>query len=102
MALLGSGSWWLSTFLGPCRLSTSIMPSSQEACIWAKTACTLLVHGQIEELLAAIGQLPKIAPAADESRSVPDKAVDYFTANAQRMRYPAFRAEAHACGQWHC
>ena len=77
-------------------------PSSQEACIWAKTACTLLVHGQIEELLAAIGQLPKIAPAADESRSVPDKAVDYFTANAQRMRYPAFRAEAHACGQWHC
>ena len=34
-------------------------PSSQEACIWAKTACTLLVHGQIEELLAALGQLPK-------------------------------------------
>jgi hypothetical protein len=28
MGLLGSGSWWLSTFLVPCRLSTSLMPSS--------------------------------------------------------------------------
>jgi hypothetical protein len=68
-------------------------PSSQQACIWAKEACRLLVHGQIEELVAASGKLPKIAPAADESRSVPEKAVDYFTTNAQRMRYPAFRAQ---------
>src|SRR2546422_6390214 len=73
-------------------------PSSQDGCIWAKQACTLLVHGQIEELLAAIGQLPKIAPAADESRSVPDKAVDYFTTNAQRMRYPSFRAQGMHVG----
>jgi hypothetical protein len=71
-------------------------PSSQEACIWAKQACTLLVHGQIEELVAAISQLPTIPPAPGESRSVPEKAVDYFTTNAQRMRYPAFRAES-AC-----
>ncbi len=40
--------------------------SSVHACIWAKQACTLLVHGQIEELLAALGKLPKIAPAAEE------------------------------------
>jgi len=73
-------------------------PSSQDACIWAKQACTLLVHGQIEELLAAIGKLPKIAPAADESRSVPEKAVDYFTTNAQRMRYPSFRAQGMHVG----
>ena len=73
-------------------------PSSQEACIWAKQACMLLVHGQIEELVAAIGQLPQIAPAPDESRSVPDKAVDYFTTNAQRMRYPAFRAQGMHVG----
>ncbi len=73
-------------------------PGSQEAGIWAKHACTLLVHGQIEDLVAAIGKLPPIAPAPDESRSVPDKAVDYFTTNAQRMRYPAFRAQGmHVC-----
>jgi len=60
------------------------------------------VHGQIEDLVAAIGKLPPIPPAPGESRSVPDKAVDYFTSNAQRMRYPSFRAEAHACGQRHC
>jgi hypothetical protein len=71
-------------------------PSSQQACIWAKQACTLLVQGKIEELVAALGKLPKIAPAPDESRSVPEKAVDYFTINAELMRYPAFRAES-AC-----
>ena len=73
-------------------------PSSQEACIWAKQACTLLVHGKIEELVAALGKLPTIAPAPDESRSVPEKAVDYFTTNAERMRYPAFRAQGMHVG----
>jgi hypothetical protein len=73
-------------------------PGSQQACIWAKQACTLLVHGQIEELLVAIGKLPTIAPAPEESRSVPDKAVDYFTTNAERMRYPAFRAQGMHVG----
>ena len=48
--------------------------------------------------MAAIGKLPKIAPAAEESRSVPDKAVDYFSTNAQRMRYPAFRAQGMHVG----
>src|SRR5205085_7456774 len=73
-------------------------PSSQQACIWAKQACTLLVHGQIEDLVAAIGKLPPIAPAPDESRSVPEKAVDYFTLNAERMRYPSFRAQGMHVG----
>ncbi len=73
-------------------------PSSQQACIWAKQACTLLVHGQIEDLVAAIGKLPPIPPAPGESRSVPDKAVDYFTSNAQRMRYPSFRAQGMHVG----
>ncbi len=70
--------------------------SSQDACIWAKQACTLLVHGKIEELVVALGKLPTIPPAPDESRSVPEKAADYFTTNAERMRYPAFRATS-AC-----
>src|SRR6266516_3688672 len=73
-------------------------PSSQDACIWAKQACTLLVHGQIEDLVAALGKLPKIAPAPAESRSVPEKAVDYFTTNAERMRYTAFRAQGMHAG----
>jgi hypothetical protein len=73
-------------------------PSSQDACIWAKQACTLRVQGPIEDLVAAIGKLPPIAPAADESRSVPDKAVDYFTSNAERMRYPSFRVQGMHVG----
>ena len=71
-------------------------PGSVQACIWAKQACTLLVQGQIEDLVAAIGQLPTIPPAPNESRSVPAKAMDYFATNAQRMRYPAVRATS-AC-----
>ena len=73
-------------------------PSSQQACTWANQTCTPLVHGQIEELVAALGKLPSIAPAPGESRSVPDKAVDYFTTNAERMRYPSFRAQGMHVG----
>jgi hypothetical protein len=72
-------------------------PSSQEACIWAKQAYTLLVHGKIEELVAALGKLPTIAPAPDKSRSMPEKAVDYFTTNAQRICYLAF---VHRACMW--
>ena len=71
---------------------------SQKACIWANQACTLLSHGQIEELVEAIGKLPTIRPAEGESRSVPEKAVDYFSINAERMRYPAFRAQGMHIG----
>ncbi len=72
--------------------------SSQDACIWTKQACTLLVHGKIEELVAAIGKLPTISPAPGENRSVPEKAVDYFTTHAERMRYPSFRAQGMHVG----
>ena len=71
---------------------------SQQACIWAKQACTLLAQGKIEELVEAIGKLPTILPAEGESRSVPEKAADYFTSNAHRMRYPAFRAQGMHIG----
>ena len=73
-------------------------PSSQQACTWANQTCTPLVHGQIEELVAALGKFPSIAPAPGESRSVPDKAVDYFITNAERMRYPSFRAQGMHVG----
>ncbi len=73
-------------------------PQTEAATVWAKQACDLLVHGKIEELLAAIAALPPIAPEPGESRSVPEKAVDYFTTNAERMRYPTFRAQGMHVG----
>src|SRR5437588_640625 len=73
-------------------------PQTEAATAWAKNACDLLVYGKIEELVAAIAVLPPIAPNPGESRSVPEKAVDYFTSNAERMRYPTFRAQGMHVG----
>src|SRR3989440_5394958 len=73
-------------------------PQTEAAEVWAKDACDLLVHGNIEELAATIAALPPIAPSPGESRSVPEKAVDYFTTNAERMRYPTFRAQGMHVG----
>jgi uncharacterized protein UPF0236 len=70
----------------------------EAATAWAKQACDLLVHGKIEALLAAITALPPIAPDPGESRSVPEKAADYFTTNAERMRYPTFRVQGMHVG----
>lgn len=67
--------------------------SSSQATSWAELTCRLLVHRQVEELVMVIAALPTIPPEPNESRSVPEKAVDYITTNAQRMRYPAFRAQ---------
>jgi hypothetical protein len=65
---------------------------------WAKAACDLLVHGQIEDLVTLIGQLPPIAPPPGQSKSIPEQAIGYFTTNASRMRYPAFRAQGMHVG----
>jgi hypothetical protein len=65
---------------------------------WAKQACDLLVHGKIEDLVAQISQLPSIAPPPGKSKSVPEQALGYFTTNAERMRYPAFRAQGMHVG----
>jgi len=70
----------------------------QKAEIWAKQACTLLVNGKIEELVQEISKLPKISPSEGESRTIPERSVDYFTTNAERMRYPQFRAEGMHIG----
>jgi hypothetical protein len=69
-----------------------------EATAWATEACGLLVEGQIEALVAAIAALPPIAPEPGQTRSIPDRAVDYFSLNAQRMRYPLFRAQGMHLG----
>jgi hypothetical protein len=65
---------------------------------WAKQACDLLVHGQIEKLVTLIGQLPPIAPPPGQSKSIPEQAMGYFTTNASRMRYPTFRAQGMHVG----
>ena len=60
---------------------------------WATQACSLLEQGQSEALVSAIQVLPPIPPEPGQARSSPERAVDYFTTNAQRMRYPLFRAQ---------
>jgi hypothetical protein len=69
--------------------------------VWATHACSLLEQGQSEALVGAIQVLPPIPPEPGQARSIPERAVDYLTTNAARMRYPVFRAEAYAHWQWH-
>ena len=65
---------------------------------WATQACSLLEQGQSEALVSAIQALPPIPPEPGQARSSPERAVDYFTTNAQRMRYPLFRAQGMHIG----
>jgi hypothetical protein len=72
--------------------------ATEAAALWAKQACDLLVHGKIEDLVDSIAALPAIAPEPGQSKSVPEQALGYFIHNAQRMRYPAFRAQGMHVG----
>ena len=65
---------------------------------WATQACSLLEQGQSEALVSAIQALPPIPAEPGQARSCPERAVDYFTTNAQRMRYPLFRAQGMHLG----
>jgi hypothetical protein len=65
---------------------------------WATHACSLLEEGQSEALVSAIAALPPIPPEPGQARSIPERAVDYFTINAPRMRYPIFRAQGMHLG----
>jgi hypothetical protein len=65
---------------------------------WATHACSLLEQGQIADLVSAIEALPPIPPEPGQARSIPERAVDYFTTNAERMRYPVFRAQGMHIG----
>src|SRR5260370_36055572 len=65
---------------------------------WVMRACSLLEQGQSEALVCAIQALPPIAPEPGQARSIPERAVDYFTTHAQRMRYPLFRAQGMHIG----
>ena len=49
------------------------------ATAWATAACSLLEAGQIADLVSAIATLPPIPPEPGQARSIPERAVDYFT-----------------------
>jgi len=68
------------------------------ATAWATHACSLLEQGQSEALVSAIEALACIPPEPGQARSIPERAVDYFTTNAERMRYPDFRAQGMHLG----
>ncbi len=72
--------------------------TTPEGVAWAKRGCNWLVHGQIEELVQAMTALPPVAPPPGQTKSVPEQAIGYFTTNAQRMRYPQFRAQGMQIG----
>jgi len=65
---------------------------------WATSACSLLEEGQLIDLVSAIAALPPIPPEPGQARSIPERAVDYFTTNAERMRYPVFRTQGMHIG----
>jgi hypothetical protein len=65
---------------------------------WAEEACTWLVQGQIPILVEAIQALPPVLPPPGQNRSVPTVEADYFAHNAERMRYPLFRARGMQVG----
>src|SRR5947209_8233783 len=73
-------------------------PGTPQAAAWAKQADELLSHGQIEELVQMIAKLPAIPALPDASRSIPEIEADYFLSNAERMRYPTFRAKGMHIG----
>ena len=65
---------------------------------WAKQADERLTHGQIEELVQMIEKLPSIPALPGASRSIPEIEAEYFLSNAERMRYPTFRAKGMHIG----
>jgi hypothetical protein len=72
--------------------------TTPEGVAWARQGCTWLVQGQIEALVQAIAALPPVAPPPGQTKSIPEQAIGYFTTNAERMRYPAFRAQGMQIG----
>lgn len=71
-------------------------PTMRDA--WAKAVIEKLTEGQIEEVIAAIERLPPLAPAPGKTHSILETEAAYFRRNAERMRYPLFRAQGMHLG----
>jgi hypothetical protein len=78
------------------RAAFAAEPSQGDA--WAGAVLAHLSAGHIEAVISAIEGLPPVAPAPGKTRSVPDIEADYFRRNAERMRYPVFRAQGMHVG----
>ena len=103
MAQCGSGIWPTSTSPAPSRSSTSITPAGTSGNSpalfpdddkarkhWLARCLGRLEKGQIEALVKILRALQ---PASEElAKSVRNES-QYFERNAERMRYPTFRAQ---------
>lgn len=73
------------------ELSVKLFPADEKARKrWIAIRLKQLDQGKIESLVKA---LRPISPATEELARIVRNAIDYFTRNAQRMRYPQFRAQ---------
>ena len=57
-----------------------------------------LLLGDAEGLSKAIACLPNIAPPDGQSKSLSERAIEYFQNNAKRMHYPEYRARGLEIG----
>jgi hypothetical protein len=78
------------------RAAFAAEPAQKEG--WAIHAIDELANGRIEEVIAAIQRLPPMAPPPGKSRSIAETEAEYFRTNAERMRYPLFRAQGMHVG----
>ncbi|HVU70238.1 MAG TPA: UPF0236 family protein, partial [Ktedonobacteraceae bacterium] len=60
---------------------------------WAQMVIEKLTAGQIEDVIAALEGLPPLAAPPGKSRSLLEVEAEYVRRNAERMRYPVFRAQ---------
>lgn len=60
---------------------------------WAQMVIEKLTAGQIEDVIAALERLPPLEATPGKSRSLLEVEAEYFRRNAERMRYPVFRAQ---------
>ncbi len=73
------------------ELSGKLWPSDERPRRqWAKKLEKKLDRGRIESLLR---DLRSLSPTTREAAELLQRAADYFSANAERMRYPAFRRQ---------
>lgn len=73
-------------------------PGTPQGAAWAKQADELLSHGKIEELVQMIEKLASLPAFPGASPSIPAIEAEYFRSNAERMRYPTFRAQGMHIG----
>jgi hypothetical protein len=57
-----------------------------------------LIRGDAKGLVEAIADLPPVAPPEGQEKSLPEQAMQYFQNNAERMRYPEYRARGMEIG----